>query len=298
MTTQPSTDATLPRLWHIIALGSTDPESKGEMQQMYSGVAELYHESRPRYPEDLVDEAIQKSKLLHHSPRAKILEIGCGPGTLTVSLAKRRFDVVAIDPGVGMIEKAKQVCKEYTNVEFRQESFKEFSSNEKYDAIVAASSLHWALAEDDKGELVEKMSNLLKDNGTLLLFWNFPPQPRDPILDKMAEALEEPTPFYFGNGSLAEHWQRMQERVLAPVEDSPFFGTFETTKYPLEEKIPIESYINFLSTLSNYITMKDEDREAIFEIVRKVFRHESGDDTVATSRVSILNISTKMTTLS
>lgn len=149
--------SSLPCLWHIIERGSTetDPESKETMQQMYSGVADLYHEFRPRYPENLVEEAIQNSELLRNNPQAKILEIGCGPGTLTMSLAKRGFHVVAMDPGVGMIEKAKQVLsKDYANVEFRQETFRNFCSDEKYDAIIAASSLHWALAEDDKHKLV------------------------------------------------------------------------------------------------------------------------------------------------
>jgi SAM-dependent methyltransferase len=228
---------------------------------MYSGVAEMYHEFRPRYPEDLVDEAIQKTKLLQDSSQVKILEIGCGPGTLTMPLATGGFNVVAIDPGIGMIEKAKQVCKEYTTtVEFRLETFKKISSDEKYDARIAASSLHWALAEEDKDKLIEKMSNLLKDDGTLLLFWNFPPEPSDQILDKLAEALDKPKTFHFENGSMAQHWQRMQERVLGPVEDSPFFEKFETTENSVEESIPIENYIRFLNTLSNYITIQEEER--------------------------------------
>lgn len=136
------------------------------------------------------------------------------------------------------------------------------------------------------------MSSLLKDDGNLILFWNFPPEPSDRILDKMAEALGKAKPFHFGNGSLAQHWQRMQERVLGPVEDSMFFEKFKTTEYPVEENIPIESYISFLNTLSNYITMGEEERASFFGIVRQTFRRECGE-IVAARRKSILNISTK-----
>ncbi len=293
-----TSDEPLPRVWQIVDRGSMecDPESKQKIQQLYSGVADLYHEFRPRYPEDLVDEAIQKSKLLHKNPNAKILEVGCGPGTLTISLAKRGYDIVAIDPGVGMIEKARQVCQDYSNVQFRQETLKEFSTNDsKFDAIIAASSLHWALAEGDKDTLIEKMSNLLKEDGSLILFWNFPPEPNDEVLEKMAESLEKPKPFHFGNGSLAIHWQRMRERVLGPIEDSQFFTPFETIEHPLAEEIPIDSYISFLKTLSNYITMEEGERESFFEIVKKTFLDECGN-IITTHRKSILNVSLKSKT--
>ncbi len=124
----------------------SNPESKKEIEELYSSVADLYHEFRPGYPETLVEEAIEKSNLLRNNPEAKILELGCGPGTLTISLAKRGYEIVAVDPGGGMIGKAREVCKDFANVQFWQGTFKEYSSDEKYDAIMAATSLHWVLA--------------------------------------------------------------------------------------------------------------------------------------------------------
>jgi SAM-dependent methyltransferase len=287
----------VPRIWQIIDNGSTskDPEAQQSMRQMYSGVADLYHEFRPKYPECLIDEAIGKSKLLASNPKARILEIGCGPGTLTLPLVRRGYNVVAIDPGSGMIPKARQVCQGYSNVEFHQDSLKDYIQKAKapFEAIIAASSLHWALADDDKNRMIEQMASLLKDGGNLILLWNFPLEPDDAVLNEVAEALGRPKPFYFGNGSLDVHLQRMQEHVLEPVQSSQFFSDFVTTAMPIHEKIPIESYISFLCTLSNYITMKDQEREAFFQIVRETFRRICGE-VVPTSRKSILNISAKI----
>jgi SAM-dependent methyltransferase len=292
-----SSQPVMPQVWQIIERGSAtgiDPETRKELRQMYSDVADLYHEFRPRYPEALIDEAIAKSELLVSNPNARILEIGCGPGTLTLPLAQRGYDVVAIDPGSGMIAKAREVCQDYSNVEFHNETFKDYleKADSSFDAIIAATSLHWALAGDDKPAMIEKMAGLLKQGGNLLLFWNLPPEPDDAVLDAVAEASGCPKPFYFGNASPETHWERMQEHVLAPVETSGLFSKFETTAIPLDEKIPVEGFISFLSTLSNYITMESQERETFFQIVRETF-HRLHDGVVPTSRKSILNISLK-----
>lgn len=297
MTTDTENENTIvPKVWQLIDRGSMeigDSEGKQEIQQMYNGVVELYHEFRPPYPEELIDQAIQRSTLLQNNPNdANILEIGCGPGTLTIALAKRGYNIVAIDPSLGMIKKARHVCKDYSNVQFFQQTLKEFSSTEKYDAIIAASSIHWALADGDKPKLVEKMANLLQEEGSLLLLWNFPPEPNDRILEKMADALKKPKPFHFGNGSMTQHWQGMKERVLGPIEDSSLFTPFETIEHPIEETMTIETYINLMNTLSNYISMEKEERESFFQVVRNVFREECGES-ITTNRTSIYNLSFK-----
>lgn len=42
--------------WSLIEHGPNNTE------QMYSNVADLYHEFRPRYPESLIDHAIQRPR--------------------------------------------------------------------------------------------------------------------------------------------------------------------------------------------------------------------------------------------
>jgi SAM-dependent methyltransferase len=301
----------------------TDATAKNQIQQIYSGVAELYHQFRPTYPDSIIDEAIQESPLLsqqqQQQQQAHILEIGCGPGTLTLPLALRGFRITAIDPSVGMIQQAQQVvaCSSddnhdhdfSNNVEFQETTFKNFSSTttttttsevlehpqQQYDAIVAASSLHWALAEEDQTALIKKLHSLLKPKGTLLLFWNFPPEPSDPkVLDALADALDEPKPFYFGRGSLSDHKQRMHERVLGPIEDqSNLFTPFSTRECPLQEEWPVSSFVSYLKTLSIYIIMEPDEKKVFFRTVEETLTRECGA-TVKTSRESILDLSRKV----
>lgn len=294
-------------------LGSADQSDATEMykfflteEEMYTDVAELYHRYRPRYPESLIDIGIQSCTLLtEKSPKeCRILEIGCGPGTLTLALAKRGYQIIAIEPGTGMIEKARQVCIDYSDVvHFHQKSFKDFApvSGEDgtlvtYDAVVAASSLHWALGGDeDKKSLVEKLHSLLNPNGgALLLFWNFPPEPQDTELDKVADALGMSKPFHFSTASVTQHKERLRGMVLAPIEELGYFTPFVDHSCPnIEEEVSISSYVNFLNTLSHYISMEHKERQLFFATVAKTLRGEGSTttDIVKTSRESLLNIS-------
>jgi SAM-dependent methyltransferase len=280
-------------------------ENRADGRETYTDVAELYHEFRPRYPESLVDAGIRSSMLLtQKSPNeCRILEIGCGPGTLTAPLARRGYQITAIEPGSGMIEKARQVCSDYSdNVRFHQTTFKEYSPEstghdgncEAFDAIVAATSLHWALGgDDDRGALISKLHSLLNPNGgALLLFWNFPPEPHGTDLDRVADALGKPKPFYFGKHGPSLHGERLREIVLAPIEDSGLFTAFVDHSCPsIEEEIPISSYVNLLRTLSNYIAMEDKERELFLATVTKTLGGDGTTDVVRTSRESRLNIS-------
>mmetsp|Transcript_100872 Transcript_100872/g.289975 ORF Transcript_100872/g.289975 Transcript_100872/m.289975 type:complete len:297 (-) Transcript_100872:19-909(-) len=287
----------LPKVWHMVNQGSLDcdPENKQALQQMYSGVAELYHNYRPGYSDDLVEEAFEKCKLLKNKAKAKVLELGCGPGTLTSTLARRGLDIVALDPGVGMIEKARQVCKEYPNVQLLQTTFKDFTSDDKFDAIIAATSMHWVLAETDKEKLIEKLSNHLKEDGSLILFWNFAPEPSEELLDKVADALNQPKPFHFSNGSVAAHSERMREHTLEPLETSLYFSPFETMIHTIDENVRLESYINFLQTMSNFISMENDERELVLGTARKILGEDSGE-MVTTRRFTMINISSKRNT--
>ena len=166
-----------------LAVWSLIDDRDRDTDQMYTDVAELYHEFHPRYPDSLIDHAIESSpRLRNQEPKdIKILELGCGgPGTLTLPLAKRGFQITAIDPGKGMMDKARLVCADFihTTVKFHLATFKDFDpGEEKYDAVVAGSSLHWALAADNeaaKSVLRKKLHSVLHDGGSLLLFFGDP----------------------------------------------------------------------------------------------------------------------------
>jgi len=87
-------------------------------------------------------------------PPARVLEVGCGEGDLALALAKRGFDVTAIDPEApdGPI--------------FRQVRLEDLSEERGFDAVVASLSLHHI---DDLGHALEFIASLLPPRGPLVL---------------------------------------------------------------------------------------------------------------------------------
>lgn len=280
-------------VWWSDVIKKYAKDNKGPTTQIYSSVADLYQRFRPTYPSALIDTAIAESPLLQ-TPSAAILELGCGPATLTLDLAQRGFAVTAIDPGVDMIDLARRVCADYPQLEFVQTIFAEFQSNKKYQAIAAASSLHWALADQERAALIRKMHNLLEPSGTLLAFWNFPPEPSEQVRSAVAQALDQPSPYYFGRSSLEDHIEHCRSAILQPIEQSGCFTEF--VQHDVEEtyEMLIDHYVGYLRTLSYIIVMAEEEKKEFLDKVRAAMMAATASTSVTVSRRSIVHISKRI----
>jgi len=66
-----------------------------QRKSWYSPAAEAYNSARPKYPTNLVGKAVNAA---HLSQSSRILEVGSGPGTATVSFAELGCHIVCIEP--------------------------------------------------------------------------------------------------------------------------------------------------------------------------------------------------------
>ncbi|WP_165484773.1 class I SAM-dependent methyltransferase [Streptomyces kasugaensis] len=76
---------------------------------LFSGTAPYYRRGRLPYAPGLVDVLAEVLKL---DGRGRLLDMGCGPGTLALSLAHLFSDVVGVDPDSGMIAEATREAAE------------------------------------------------------------------------------------------------------------------------------------------------------------------------------------------
>src|SRR5690606_31954708 len=101
-------------------------------------------------------------------PKAKLLEIGCGPGNITKYLLSKRpdFDIFGIDIAPNMIELAKlnNPTAHFAVMDSRQIN----NLETKYDGIIGGFCLPY-LSHTESNELISNSYDLLNDNGLIYL---------------------------------------------------------------------------------------------------------------------------------
>lgn len=111
-------------------------------QQLYSAsMIEAYIASR-RVPSTVVDVVASLASVGQHT---SVLDIGCGPGSLSVQLAKRSTRVTAIDINADFIsEVAKEALRNDVYVETVRVSGNKLSlAPRRFNVVIACQSFHW-----------------------------------------------------------------------------------------------------------------------------------------------------------
>jgi len=138
-----------------------------EYGKVFDEIAAEYDRIRPVYPDELVDKACQVAGI---GPGDQVLEIGCGSGQLTRSLAARALHVTALEPGPNLIALARQNLAGAAAVEFMNARFEDAACPRAYfRAVFSASALHWV---DPKVSWL-KIADVLAPGGTLALISYF-----------------------------------------------------------------------------------------------------------------------------
>src|ERR1035438_3172234 len=91
----------------------TGPDRR-DLGRVFNEVPELYDRVRPAYPDQLFADLAAITGMNRRSP---VLEVGCGTGQATRSLAALGYQVTAIEPGAGMAALARQRLAAFRNVE-------------------------------------------------------------------------------------------------------------------------------------------------------------------------------------
>jgi ubiquinone/menaquinone biosynthesis C-methylase UbiE len=135
--------------------------------KVFNEVAEEYDRNRPTYPDKLIDQACQIADL--HEGDA-VLEVGCGSGQLTRSLAARGLNITALEPGEQLLALAKRNLQGAKNVEFINARFEDAALPARhYKAVFSASAFHWI----DPKVGWQKAADLLVPGGILALVQYF-----------------------------------------------------------------------------------------------------------------------------
>ncbi|WSX32685.1 methyltransferase domain-containing protein [Streptomyces sp. NBC_00984] len=100
--------------------------NRHDLGRVFNEVPELYDRVRPGYPDELFADL---GAITGMDERSSVLEVGCGTGQATRTLAALGCSVTAVEPGTDMAALARQRIASFHNVEVETSTFEEWDDS-------------------------------------------------------------------------------------------------------------------------------------------------------------------------
>lgn len=252
----------------------TRPDPYG-LGRVFNEVAELYDRVRPGYPDELFADLVAITGMGEGS---SVLEVGCGSGQATRSLAALGCSVTAVEPGPDMAELARRRVAALRNVEVETSRFEDWDDRgRRFDALVAASSWHWV----DPAVGWQRAHEVLSPGGWMALLGHVVVRrPGEP--EVYAESADLHERFSPGNPGWChpplEDDVRTTDEGWGLVEDpGGLFGPTVVRWYPTVQWFTGEGFADLLRSTSLYRRLDREVREPLLDAVAERIRTRMGD---------------------
>jgi SAM-dependent methyltransferase len=222
-------------------------------RQLFDHVAEAYDAYRPDYPPQLYDAL--ESALGQPLLRAEVLDVGAGTGIVTRALAGRGSNVVAVDPGPGVIavlrsrstSRVRPVVADGNALPLRDGVF---------DLVTYGQSFHWT----DPDRSVPEAVRVLHDRGILAVFWNLLMADGLPWWERFADECERLCPGY----------DRRQRDIEwgATLEREPVFRWVRRVEIPWEREVSVDDVVRDYSSHSYVAALAPDDQDRVLVRLR------------------------------
>jgi SAM-dependent methyltransferase len=243
-----------------------------QLGRVFNEVPELYDRVRPGYPDELFADLVAIAGI---DERSSVLEVGCGTGQATRSLAALGCAVTAIEPGAGLAALARERLAAFGNVEVERSTFEEWPDRgRRFDVLVAASSWHWV----DPSVGWTRAHDVLRPGGWMAVLGNVVVRrPGEP--EVYAETADLHERFSPGNPEWGhpplEDEVRGDESGWAPTND--LFGPAVVRWYPTVQWFDGAGYADLMRSTSLYRKLNPAVREPLLDAVADRIRTRMGD---------------------
>jgi len=99
--------------------------------------------------------------LLDPQPGERVVDLGCGTGTLTAQISERGADVEGIDADPAMLERA---AAAYPDLRLSRQTAQSFAVAEPVDAVFSNAVLHW-VPSGDQAQVLQAVHRSLRPGG-------------------------------------------------------------------------------------------------------------------------------------
>jgi ubiquinone/menaquinone biosynthesis C-methylase UbiE len=236
------------------------------LSQSFDEVASLYNEVRPRYPDALFSALIDITGV---SPASRILEIGAGTGQATEPLAKRGFNITAIEPGNSLASLAKSQLQQYQNTVIVNATFEAaVLPPGSFDLVYAATSFHWL----DPVARFLKTHEVLKDHSFLAIIHT------NHVSDEQGDRFFiDSQPIYdrygFTDKNEKPRLSRIQELKPDEINDD-LFRLISFHCFPTVVKYSARNYASLLNTYSNHLSASKHVQQSFYRDIENLIEDD------------------------
>jgi SAM-dependent methyltransferase len=229
-----------------------DPDSREARAASFGGVAGVYEQARPEYPDDAV-------AWLAGTPPRDVVDVGAGTGKLTRRLAAAGHRVVAVDPAREMLEQLGRVLPGVRALVGTAEAIP--LPDGSADVVVAAQAFHWF----DHGPALREAARVLRPGGTFGLVWN---------------ARDESTPWVQRLSEIIGSERTSPGELTAVIDASGLFGPVEAATFGFEQRLDRDALLALVASRSYCATRAPEERRRVLDDVARVFDEEADGGTI------------------
>lgn len=238
----------------------------------YKGLASIYEEIRPSYPEELVEDVIRITGVGKDS---RLLEIGAGTGKATVQFARKGLHIHAIELGEDMARILRGKCATFPKVSLDIVPFEEWdaSGEAPYDLVYSAQAFHWL----DARMKYQKCHEVLKDGGWLALFWYHPSDEEIPETRRIEEEISEILARYAAPGSpnekISEEYtyqgNPLHDEKQREIESSGLFEFKEKLIYTHEARSSASQYLKVKKSIPAFTSILNSLDDHLVDLVER-----------------------------
>ncbi len=241
-----------------------------ELGRVFNEVPELYDRVRPGYPDELFADLVGITGL---NGGSSVLEVGCGTGQATRSLAALAGTVTGVEPGDGMAAVARRRLGAFGNVTIETSTFERWDDRgRRFDLLVAASSWHWV----DPATGWPRAHEVLRPGGWLATLGNVVVRrPGEP--EVYAETADLHERFVPGDPGWGHPPLEADVRASDDEEFSDLFGPPVVRWYPTVQWFTGDGFADLLRSTSLYRRLDEDVREPLLDAIAERVRTRMGD---------------------
>jgi SAM-dependent methyltransferase len=242
-----------------------------QLRETFDSAAWLYHQARPDYPDELINQLVALADL---RPGSRLLEIGCGTGKATIPLARRGYLITCVEIGPRLASQARRNLAGWAGVDVAEGAFETWQppGPAAYDLVFAATSWHWL----DPAVRYARAWDLVRSGGHLA-FWSAAhvvPADGDPFFAEIQDVYDQINEGLPPGTRFLQPGELQDER--AEIEASGLFANVAVRHFDWEISYDAEGYIRLLETFSGHIAMQDWQRDRLYGEIRRRLAERPG----------------------